>query len=83
MNINPFGPYYAGALRAAIASCFINGRVSEQQIDFAKEVILKFREVEIEQVLLFISWLSLELIGSVDKASMVLIGCELTSFLFI
>lgn len=47
MNINPFGPYYAGALRTAIASCFINGKISEQQIDFVKEVISKFREAEI------------------------------------
>lgn len=50
MNINPFGPYYAGALRAVIASCFINGRISEQQIDFAKEVISKFREAEIDHL---------------------------------
>lgn len=50
MNINPFGPYYAGALRTAIASCFINGRISEQQIDFAKEVISKFREAEIDHL---------------------------------
>lgn len=50
MNINPFGPYYAGALRAAIASCFINGRISEQQIDFAKEVISKIREAEIDHL---------------------------------
>ena len=46
MNINPFGPYYAGALRTAIASCFINGKIKEQQIDFVKEVISKFREAE-------------------------------------
>ena len=50
MNINPFGPYYAGALRTAIASCFINGKIKEQQIDFVKEVILKFREAEIEHM---------------------------------
>lgn len=50
MIINPIGPYYAGALRAAIASCFINGRISEQQIDFAKEVISKFREAEIDHL---------------------------------
>lgn len=50
MNINPFGPYYAGALRTAIASCFINGRISEQQIDFVKEVLLKFREAEIDHL---------------------------------
>ena len=48
MNLNPFVPYYAGALRTAIASCFINGRISEQQIDFVKEVISKFREAEID-----------------------------------
>ena len=46
MNINPFGPYYAGALRTAIASCFINGKISEQQIDFVKEVSAKFTEAE-------------------------------------
>jgi len=50
MNINPFGPYYAGALRTAIASSFINGRISEQQIDFVKEVISKFREAEIDHL---------------------------------
>ena len=49
-KINPMGPYYAGALRTAIASCFINGKVSEQQIDFVKEVISKFREAEIEHL---------------------------------
>ena len=47
MNINPFGPYFVGALKTAITSCFINGRINEQQIDFAKEVISKFREAEI------------------------------------
>lgn len=50
MNIKPFGPHYAGALRTAIASCFINGKIKEQQIDFVKEVILKFREAEIEHL---------------------------------
>jgi hypothetical protein len=50
MMINPFGPYYAGALRTAILSCFINGRISEQQIDFVKEVISKFREAEIDHL---------------------------------
>jgi len=50
MNINPFGPYYAGALRTAIASCFINGKIKEKQIDFVKEVILGFREAEIEHM---------------------------------
>ena len=49
-NINPFGPYYAGALRTAIASCFINGKIKAQQIDFVKEVISKFREAEIEHL---------------------------------
>ena len=48
--MNPFEPYYAGALRTAIVSCFINGRISEQQIDFAKEVIAKFREAEIDHL---------------------------------
>lgn len=50
MNINPIGPYYAGALRTAIASCFINGKISEQQIDFVKEAISKFREAEIDHL---------------------------------
>ena len=50
MIINPFVPYYAGALRTAITSCFINGKISEQQIDFAKEVISKFREAEIDHL---------------------------------
>lgn len=50
MIINPFEPYYAGALRTAIVSCFINGRISEQQIDFVKEVISKFREAEIDHL---------------------------------
>ena len=48
MNINPFNAYCDGALRTAITSCLINGRISEQQIDFVKEVISKFREVEID-----------------------------------
>ena len=50
MNINPFGPYFAGALRTGIASCFINGKITEVQIDFGKEVILGFREAEIEHM---------------------------------
>ena len=50
MNINPFGPYYAGAFRTAITSCFINGKITEQQIDFIKEVISKFREAEIDHL---------------------------------
>ena len=48
MNINPFGPYYAGALRTAIASCFINGKIKEHQIDFVKEVTSKLREAEFD-----------------------------------
>ena len=51
MNINPFGPYYAGALRTAIASCFINGRISGQQIGFVKEVSAKFREAEVRGIM--------------------------------
>lgn len=47
---NPFGAYYAGAFRAAIASCFIGGQVSEQQIDFVKEVVSRFRETEIDHL---------------------------------
>ena len=50
MNMNLIGPYYAAAFRTALASCFINGRISEQQIDFAKEVISKFREAEIDHL---------------------------------
>lgn len=52
MNINPFGPYCAGALRVAIASCFMNGRISERQIDLVKEAISKFREAEIDHLAL-------------------------------
>lgn len=48
-NNNPFGPYFAGAFRAALASCFIRGKISEQQIDFVKETISRFRESEIDQ----------------------------------
>ena len=48
-NNTSFGLYYAGAFRAALASCFIDGRISEQQIDFVKETILRFREAEIDQ----------------------------------
>ena len=50
MNLNPFVPYYAGALRTAIASCFIDVKISEQQIDFVKEVISKIREAEIDHL---------------------------------
>ena len=50
MNINSFGPYYAGAFKTAITSCFINGKISEQQIDFVKEAISKFREAEIDHL---------------------------------
>ena len=49
INNNPFGPYSAGAFRAAIASCFIGGKISEQQIDFVKETLSRFRETEIDQ----------------------------------
>ena len=48
-NNNPFGPYCAGAFRAAIASCYIGGKISEQQIDFVKETLSRFRETEIDQ----------------------------------
>lgn len=41
MNINPLGPYYAGALRTAIASCFINGKIKEQQIEHCERSDLK------------------------------------------
>lgn len=41
---------FEGAFRAAIASCFIGGRISEQQIDFVKEVVSKFREAEIDHL---------------------------------
>ena len=49
INSNPFESYYAGAFRAALASCFIGGRISEQQIDFVKETISRFKEAEIDQ----------------------------------
>lgn len=49
VNYNLFEPYCSGALRAAFASCFIAGRIPEQQIDFVKEIISRFRETEIEQ----------------------------------
>ena len=49
MNI-PFGSYYSGALKTAIASCFVSGIISEQQIDFAKELISKYREAEIDHL---------------------------------
>ncbi len=48
--IYPLGPYYAGALKTAIASCFINERISAQQIDFAKNLISKYREAEIDHL---------------------------------
>ena len=48
-NNNPFEPYCAAAFRAAIASCYIGGKISEQQIDFIKETISRFRETEIDQ----------------------------------
>lgn len=48
INNNPFGPYCDGAFRAAIASCFIGGKISEQQIDFVKEALSRFRETEID-----------------------------------
>lgn len=52
MNIgdNPFGAYFEGVFRAAIASCSIGGQISEQQIDFVKEVVSKFREAEIDHL---------------------------------
>lgn len=49
VNYNLFEPYCSGALRAAFASCFIAGRIPEQQIDFVKKIISKFREEEIDQ----------------------------------
>ena len=48
MEVNLFGAYFDGAYRAAIASCFINGKVSEQLIDVMKEAFSKFREYEID-----------------------------------
>ena len=51
MEVNLFGAYFEGAFLAAIASCFINGRISEQQIDVAKEIISRFKEYEIEHLL--------------------------------
>ena len=48
MEANLFGAYFDGAYRAALASCLINGKIPEQQIDVMKEAITKFREYEIE-----------------------------------
>lgn len=47
---NPFGAYFEGAFRAVIISCSIGGRISEQQIDFVKEVVSKFREAGIDHL---------------------------------
>ena len=47
---NPLGAYLEGAFRAAITSCFIGGRISEQQIDFVKEVVSRFQEAEIDHL---------------------------------
>lgn len=49
INNNSFGPYCAGAFRATITSCFIGGKIPEQQIDFVKETLSRFRETEIDQ----------------------------------
>lgn len=46
-NSNPFGSYCDSSFRAAIASCFISGRISEQQFDFIKGALSRFRETEI------------------------------------
>lgn len=54
-NKNYFGPYFTGAFRAALTSCFIEGRISEQQIDFVKEIVSRFREAEIENSSISIS----------------------------
>ena len=43
-------PYFAAAFKMAITSCLINGKIPEQQIDFAKEVISKIREAEIDHL---------------------------------
>ena len=48
METNYLGAYLEGAFRAAIASGFINGKISEQQIDAAKEAFSKSKEYEIE-----------------------------------
>ena len=48
METNYLGAYLEGAFRAAIASGFINGKISEQQIDIMKEAFSKSREYEIE-----------------------------------
>jgi hypothetical protein len=48
MEANLFGAHFDGAYRAAITSCFINGKISEQLIDVMKEAFSKFREYEIE-----------------------------------
>ncbi len=52
MGTNLLGPYYEGAFRAAIASYFFNGKISERLIDLAKETISRFREYEIEHALI-------------------------------
>lgn len=46
--LNLYGTYCVGALRTAITSCFIDDRITEQEINYVKEVISKFRESEIE-----------------------------------
>lgn len=43
-----FGPYCEGALKTVIMSRFINGNISEQQIDFVKEIVSRYREAEID-----------------------------------
>lgn len=45
---NPFGAYLSGALKAAFASYFVGGIIPEQQIDMVKEVLLRFKEAEID-----------------------------------
>ena len=46
---------YDGALRTAIDSYLTNGKITEQQIDFVKEVISKFSVVEIDNLALLAS----------------------------
>lgn len=52
MNSDSFVPYFEGAFKAAIGACFIRGRVPEHQIDFVKEVVLRYREAEIDNLTL-------------------------------
>ena len=49
ISFNPFSTYIAGAFKAAIIAHFINGPITEQQIDSAKELLSTTRTAEIDQ----------------------------------